>query len=214
MGARQLSNDARKCLAIESLSESTTITQLAEREGISRKFLHRQKKVASEALDEAFAAKTDSSVLFNLPVTKSWLNQLVLSLALICHSSYRGVTEILHDVVGVSVSLGTVHNLIQQAASQAMLINRLQDIGAIRVGLHDEIFQGDQPVLAGIDAASTYCYPLEGVEHRDGDTWGVHLLDATEQGFAPEYTIADAGKELRAGQKEAMGVIPCQGKRI
>jgi hypothetical protein len=145
---------------------------LAEREGVSRKFLHRQKKVAIEALDEAFAAKADSSVLFNLPVTKSWLNQLVLSLALICHSSYRGVTEILHDVVGVSVSLGTVHNLIQKAASQAMLINRLQDLGAIRVGLHDEIFQGDQPVLAGIDAASTYCYLLEGVEHRDGDTWG------------------------------------------
>ena len=143
IGARQLSNDARKGLAIESLSESTTITQLAEREGVSRKFLHRQKKVASEALDEAFAAKTDSSVLFNLPVTKSWLNQLVLSLALICHSSYRGVTEILRNVVGVSVSLGIVHNLIQQAASQAVPINRSQDLGAICVGLHDEIFQGD-----------------------------------------------------------------------
>ena len=64
---------------------------------------------------------------------------------------------------------------------------------------------------AGFDAASTYCYLLEGVEHRDGDTWGVHLLDATEQGFAPEYTIADAGKGLRAGQKVALGDIPCHG---
>ena len=44
MGARQLSNDARKGLAMESLSESTTITQLAEREGVSRKFFHRQYK--------------------------------------------------------------------------------------------------------------------------------------------------------------------------
>ena len=131
IGTRQLSNDASKCLAIESLSESTTITQLAEREGVSRKFLHRQKKVAIEALDEAFAAKADSSVLFNLPVTKSWLNRLVLSLALICHNSYRGVTEILRDVVGVSVSLGTVHNLIQQAASQALPINCSHDIGTI-----------------------------------------------------------------------------------
>ena len=140
-GARQLSNDARKGLAIESLSESKTIRQLAEREGVSRKFLHLQKKVAIEALDEAFAAKADSSVLFNLPVTKAWLNQAVLGLALICHSSYRGVTEFLRDVVGTSVSLGTVHNLIQQAASQAAPINRSQDLGAIRVGLHDEIFQ-------------------------------------------------------------------------
>jgi hypothetical protein len=37
MSARQLSNDARKYLAIESLSESTTITQLAEREGVNVK---------------------------------------------------------------------------------------------------------------------------------------------------------------------------------
>jgi hypothetical protein len=67
IGARQLSNDVRMGLAIESLSESKTITPLAEREGVSRKFLPLQKKVAIEALDEAFAAKADSAVLFNLP---------------------------------------------------------------------------------------------------------------------------------------------------
>jgi hypothetical protein len=45
-------------------------------------------------------------------------------------------------------------------------------------GLHDEIFQGTQPVLAGVDAKSTYYYLLKGVEHRDKETWGWHLLDA------------------------------------
>ena len=107
--------------------------------------------------------------------------------------------------------MGTVNNQIQHAAEQAALINGAQDLGAIRVGLHDEIFQGDQPVLAGIDAASTYCYLLEGAEHRDADTWGVHLLDAAERGFAPDYTIADAGQGLRAGQNIALGMTPCHG---
>ena len=65
-------------------------------------------------------------------------------------------------------------------------------------GLHDEIFQGGQPVLTGLDADSTYCYVLVEAEHRDGDTWGVHLLDAKAQGLNPDYTIAGAG--LRAGQ--------------
>ena len=32
-------------------------------------------------------------------------------------------------------------------------------------------------MLVGVDAASTYCYLLEGVEHRDEETWGWHLLD-------------------------------------
>src|SRR4051794_33248004 len=48
-------------------------------------------------------------------------------------------------------------------------------------------------------------------EHRDADTWGVHLLDATRQGLQPDYTIADAGQGLRAGQKAAWDNTPCHG---
>ena len=70
---------------------------------------------------------------------------------------------------------------------------------ALNVGLQDEIFQADKPVLVGVDAASTYCYLLEGVERRDEDTWGYHLLDVMAQGFDPDYTIADGGSGLRAG---------------
>ena len=43
------------------------------------------------------APKADE-VLFHLPVTKAWLRQLVLALVLICHSSYRGVVELLRDL--------------------------------------------------------------------------------------------------------------------
>jgi hypothetical protein len=99
----------------------------------------------------------------------------------------------------------------ERAAQQAGAINRTQDLSGIRVGLHDEIFQGSMPVLAGVDAASSYCYLLTAAEHRDADTWGVHLLDVTEQGLQPDYTIADAGQGLRAGQKVAWGDTPCHG---
>jgi len=86
-----------------------------------------------------------------------------------------------------------------------------QDLSGIRVGLHDEIFQGATPVLAGVDAASTYCYLLAAEHRRDADTWGIHLLDAAEQGLRPDYTVADAGQGLRAGQKAAWGDTPCHG---
>ena len=68
-----------------------------------------------------------------------------------------------------------------------------------------------QPVLTGIDAASTYCYVLVEAEHRDGDTRGVHLLDAKAQGLNLDYAIADAGAGLRAGQRAALGDILCHG---
>jgi hypothetical protein len=126
-------------------------------------------------------------------------------------SSYRGVKELLRDLFNIPISVGTIHNRLQSAAGQACAINRSQNLSAIRVGLHDEIFQGSMPVLAGVDAASTYCYLLADAEHRDADTWAVHLLDANAQGFDPDHTIADAGQGLRAGQIAALGDTPCHG---
>jgi hypothetical protein len=91
------------------------------------------------------------------------------------------------------------------------VVNDEPELSGIRVGLHDQIFQGATPVLAGVDAQSTYCYLLVAEQHRDADTWGVHLLDAAERGLRPDYTIADAGRGLRAGQQAAWDDTPCHG---
>jgi len=137
----------------------------------------------AELASHAFAlALRDSEVLFELAVTKAWLRQVIVGLALICRSSYRGIVEFLRDLLGLSTSVGTVHHVLQSATRQACVINHDEDLSGIRVGLHDEIFQGATPVLAGVDAQSTYCYLLAAEERRDADTWGVHLLDAARQG--------------------------------
>jgi len=210
--AANLPQNCRKHLAIEALAGNDPISRIAVRENVSRKFLYRQKKKAETALDQAFSSDNEASdVLFYLPVTKAWLIQLVLGLVLICHSSYRGVIQLLADLFDTPISLGTVHNLLVAAASQATKINSSQDLSTIRVGLLDEIFQGNRPVLTGVDALSTYCYLLAEAEHRDEDTWGIHLLDAKAQGFDPDYTIADGAAGLRAGQRVALGDTPCHG---
>ena len=199
-------------MAIQALAQSETVSHLAAQHGVSRKFVYQQTRKARVALDGAFSpAATDNEVLFELTVTKAWLRQVIVGLTLICRSSYRGVVEFLRDLLGVSTSVGCVHDVLQAATRQASLINHDQDLSGVRVGLHDEIFQGATPVLAGVDAASTYCYLLAAEERRDADTWGVHLLDGTEQGLRPDYTIADAGQGLRAGQKAAWGDTPCHG---
>jgi len=83
----------------------------------------------------------------------SVLRQVIVGLTLICRSSYRGVVEFLRDLLGVSVSIGCVHDVLQSATRQADIINRQQDLSGIRVGLHDEVFQGATPVLVGVNAA-------------------------------------------------------------
>jgi hypothetical protein len=183
--AARLPESERKDLAILALARSATVSDLAARHGVSRKFVYQQTHKAQRALDNAFMATTlDDAVLFELTVTKTWLRQVIVGLALICHSSYRGVVEFLRDLLGVAISVGTVHHVFQSATQRAGVINREQDLSGIRVGLHDEIFHNARPVLAGVDAHSTYCYLLAAEQHRDADTWGVHLLDAARQGVA------------------------------
>ncbi|WP_208451865.1 hypothetical protein [Burkholderia cepacia] len=168
--AAKLPGSERKKLAVQALAGLEPISELSARLGVNRKFVYAQKDKASEALDDAFcSAVADDEVLFQLPVTRTWLRQVMVGLPLICRSSYRGVVEFMRDLLGVTVGVGSV------------------------------------------DADSTYCYLLAAEDHRDGDTWGVRLLDAEQQGLAPEYTIADAGQGLRAGQRAAWGETPCHG---
>lgn len=210
--AASLSPNIRQDIGIKVLSRSQPISHLAVTHQVSRKFVYQQGDKAQQALDESFApSQGDDEVLFHLPVTKNWLYQLILGLVLICHSSYRNVVELFRDLFDTPISIGTVHNRLQETAEKAAEINQAQNLASIAVGLQDEIFQSNKPVLVGVDAASTYCYLLQNADHRDEDTWGYHLLDAMAQGFDPDYTIADGGSGLRAGQKAVLPETPCHG---
>jgi hypothetical protein len=104
------------------LAGTETVTDLAARHGVSRKFVYQQRHKASTALDDAFASDTpDGAVLFELTVTKAWLRQIIIALALIGRGSYRGVVEFVRDLLGVTVSLGCVRDMLQAAARQASI---------------------------------------------------------------------------------------------
>jgi hypothetical protein len=209
--AKRLPAPARQRLALDALA-GVPISQIAQDNHVSRKFVYRQLGRARRGLDLAFdPPASPKELLFWLPVTRPWLRQLVLGLVLVCHSSLRGVGELLADLFDYPVAIGTVHNILGQAVAQAEPINAAQDLSAIRIGAHDEIFQGQKPVLVGACAHSTYCYLLSQEEHRDGDTWGVRLLELADRGFAPRATIADFGSGLRKGQQQALPDIPCRG---
>jgi hypothetical protein len=210
--AQQLPPQQRQELALQVLVGSPPVAQLARDYQVSRKFLYHQADTAQLALEHAFDPPPPTAeVLFHLPVTKSWLRQLVLALVLSCHSPYRGVIALLRDLFDTELSLGTVHNVVQNAVTRAQEINGWYDLAGVRVGAHDEIFQAGKPVLVGVDTASTFCYLLSPEEHRDAEIWGVRLLELAECGFAPEAIVADFGAGLRAGQELALPKVPCRG---
>jgi len=130
--AARLPESDRKNLAVQALARSETVSDLAARHGVSRKFVYLQTRKVRAALDDAFSPATpDDEVLFELAVTKAWLRQVIVGLTLICRSSYRGVVEFLRDLLDLPVSIGTVHHVLQSATRQAGVINRQQDLAVI-----------------------------------------------------------------------------------
>lgn len=211
--AKALSSQERQELAVQALAKTQSMTRLAQERNVSRKFVSEQRATAAQALEQAFEAPTvaEDAVLFHVPVTKSWLRQLTLSLLLTCHSSYRGVGQLFRDVLDCSWSVGTVHNIAQDAVQKARRLNQSYPLANIRIGAHDEIYQAGQPVLVGADTWSTYCYLLSPEKALDGDTWAIRLWELQERGFAPKATVADGGRCLRAGQQLALPEVPCRG---
>jgi hypothetical protein len=209
--AALLDPSERKELALQGLAGARPLSVLARQNEVSRKFIYTQIDKAAQALDDAFCPPpADGQVLFHIPVTKHWVQQVVLSAILHCHGSYRSVVDFLRDTCGCEISVGAIHDIVLAAVEKARVVNRQEDLSGIRVGAHDEIFQGE-PVLVGVDPFSTYCYLLAQEPSRDATTWAVHLLGLSEQGLKLEYTVADAGKGLRAGQAEAWPTVPCRG---
>ena len=88
--AANMSADERKSLGTLALLKTQQVADLADQQGVCRQFVHRQKNRVVQAIDQAFAAKA-TAVLFHLPVTPQWLDQLMLTLT--CKSSCRGVKE-------------------------------------------------------------------------------------------------------------------------
>jgi hypothetical protein len=208
--AHTLPPAARQQLALDALV-GRSITQLAQHHDVSRKFIYQQADKATQALAQAFAPAADEAVLFSLPVTEAWLQRLILALLLIGHSSYRGVVELLRDLFHCPRSLGYIHALAHAAMDRARTLNQQQQLARVGIGAHDEIFQAADPVLVGVDVASTYCYLLSLEEQRDAVTWGVRLLELQDRGFAPQAIIGDGGSGLVAGQALALPEVPRRG---
>jgi len=109
--AQTLDGGHRQQLAVQVLARTEPVTKLAERHGVSRKFVYHQADKGAQALEQAFESSrsNDKEVLFYLPVTRVWLRQVVLGLLLLCHSSFRGVISFFRDLLDQPIALGTVH---------------------------------------------------------------------------------------------------------
>jgi hypothetical protein len=94
VGAAAMPGIGRKDLAVQVLAGSATVSDLSTRHGVSRKFVYQRANMERCVLDDAFiSAATDDTVLFQIQVSKGWLRQVIVALALMCRGSYLGIRE-------------------------------------------------------------------------------------------------------------------------
>ena len=91
-------------------------------------------------------------------------------------ASYRDVMQFLHDLFDYPISLGTVAGIVDGAGDRAATVNAAYDLSGIQECTADEVFHRHQPILTAVDIPSRFCALLAKEEHRDADSWGVHLL--------------------------------------
>ncbi len=176
--AQLINATKRKSLAMEVIVGKSSIIKIAETNKVSRKFLYDQKDKAIIAIDDAFSsAEHDDEVLYNLPITKSWIKQCITSLTLDCHSSFRGASKFCEGLLDYPISVGSIYNVMRTNITKAQQINDQEDLSNIKLSAPDEIFHYNKPVLAGVDIQSLYCYLLSQEKYRDGETWAIHLWD-------------------------------------
>jgi hypothetical protein len=195
----KLTSARRKQIWLSAAARKDTITGLANRNCVCRKTVRKARDKTLAAVDNAFSQK-QSEVLFHLPVTKRWIESLVLGLMFITRASYRSIKTLINDLFDRSISLGKIHNIFRAAADEASKINNSIDLSDIDTLCADELFHHNKPILNAVDAYSYYCCTLSINDHRDGDTWGVHLLDAKEQGLNPRVMVSDQADGLVAAQ--------------
>jgi hypothetical protein len=201
--AKSIPADRKLNIALDAIRRQETITDISKRYDCSRTTVYKQKDTALVAANKAFE-QDNEEVLFYIPVTKSFIEQSVISQRLICEASYRNIMLYIQTMYNYTLSLGTVFNILEAAVDKAILINQSYDLSLIKDSAADELFHWGKPILATVDIPSRFCASLEKAHCRDHVAWGVHLLDLIAQGYAPETTIIDGAKGLIGGHQEVL----------
>ncbi len=192
--AKRISGSTKLDIALQAIRRKQTVLEISKHFNCSRTTVYKQQDTALDAANKVFE-QDDEEVLFYIPVTKSFIEQSVVSLRLICESSYRNIMFYVQTMYNYHLSLGAVFNILDNTAEKAIPINQSYDLSLIKDSASDELFHWGSPILATVDIPSRFCALLVKEDCRDYETWGVHLLDLIEQGYGPETTIIDNAKD-------------------
>ena len=176
------------------------VSEISKEAQVSRTYIYQQKANVQnyiETLD-----KIGEPVL-SINIDKGFIKRMVLSLSLDCHASTEGIQRTFASAFGLHLSYGKISSILAEASERAEQFDASIPLDSITQGANDEIFQGNIPVLTGIDTESTYVYLLAEAGDRSADTWQLFMEDCKEHRLGLRVCISDVGTGLNAGIPKA-----------
>ena len=183
------------------------ITDLAASFGVSRWLVYHLLHTVVPLLLEVATPKRPGprSLVREVQVDKRHLDRAIVTLRVEGDVPLEGIQRSLEEILGVHRAIGYLSQVIAQAQQEASAFQRRLVYQVVGPGLLDELFQHRKPILVVVEPHSTAVLILSQEEHRDGDTWGVRLLELEEQGFHLTGVASDAARGIAAGVQAALG---------
>ena len=183
------------------------ITDLAASFGVSRWLVYHLLHVLVPVLLELAAPKPPGPKPLSgeVRVDKRHLDRAIVTLRVVGNVPLEGIQRSLEEILGIHRSIGYLSGVISQAQQQASAFQRQLVYRVSGTGLLDELFQHRNPLLVVIEPHSTALLVLSQESHRDGDTWGVRLLETEEQGFHFTQVVSDDAQGIATGVVAALG---------
>lgn len=183
------------------------ITDLSRSFGVSRWLVYHLLHVLMPVLLEMATPKSPGPKPSSgvVQVDKRHLDRAIVTLRVVGDVSLEGIQRSLEEILGIHRSIGYLSQVIVQAQKEAATFQRQMVYRVVGTGLLDELFQHRKPLLVVVEPHSTAVLVLAQEDHRDGDTWGVHLLELEEQGFHITQVASDDARGIAAGVQAALG---------
>jgi hypothetical protein len=159
---------------------------------VSRQTLYSWKERGHSALEAAFEPRKVQRE------AAQQLERAVLTLLVEGHASYRGIQTCLKELLGVSVSLGTITAIVQAAGQRAQSWLEQQVPEEERVVALDEQYSSKrgEAYLNVVDAQSGQVWVTLPPVAVDGESWTLALWYLHEQGAVWKGSVSDGGKAI------------------
>jgi len=183
------------------------ITDLAISFGVSRWLVYHLLHVLLPVLLEVARPKPPGPKPLSrvLRVDKRHLDRAIVTLRVVGNVPLEGIQRGLEEILGTRRSIGYLSGVIARAQKEAAAFQRQLVYEGTGTGVVDELFLHRAPILVVVEPHSTALLLLAQEDHRDGDTWGVRLLETEDQGFSFTRVVSDQAQGIAAGVHAAFG---------